>query len=601
MDSKYFVHVRRGLWYSTLALCAGCTSSHERLTSDVPTGAAVDVPSVAQPGNPADMPVGPVLPDQPEMNVTGDRVVTTVAEAQIIDTRTWAKQIDDSVWVGEPRRIKNYLPPHERPPEAANEPANELPVGGLMELERAAVGPQFATISNTGWTPPDPSLAVGPDHVVVTVNQSIAFYTKAGTLQFSTILGSQGSPGFFESVGASTFTFDPKCFYDHLTGRFVVMCPEFYTPNQAWITIAVSDDSDPNGVWYKYRTNAVVTIGSTTYWWDYPGFGYDQNAFYVTCNLFSLSGNSFGGVGFRIFDKTPMLSGAPVTFSTLTSTSLSSVQSAQHFGSPQSPYFVSVTGTSTVQITAVRNPLTTPSLVTTSVTVPSYSSQPSSPVAGGDTVGAIGNRMMNAVWRDGRLAATHAIGSGGRSLARWYEFNTNNWPTSGSVTLIQSGNIDPGGTFNTFFPAIYSNRHGDLGIVVGRSSSTTQVAVGVAGRKQSDALGTMGALTIAKAGEANNAGRWGDYYDMAVDPNNDSTFWAIGEYNTPSGWKNWVTSFVVTPCISDLTGNGITDFGDFLQFFNCYDNSLPCGDIDGNPGTDFGDFLAFFNAYDVGC
>jgi hypothetical protein len=249
----------------------------------------------------------------------------------------------------------------------------------------------------------------------------------------------------------------------------------------------------------------------------------------------------------------------------------------------------------------VRNPLTTPSLVTTSVTVPGFSGQPSSPVAGGDTVGAIGNRMMNAVWRDGRLAATHAVGNGGRSLARWYEFNTNNWPTSGSVTLIQSGNIDPGGTFNTFFPAIYSNRHGDLGIVVGRSSSTTQVAVGVAGRKQSDALGTMGALTIAKAGEANNAGRWGDYYDMAVDPNNDSTFWAIGEYNTPSGWKNWVTSFVVTPCISDLTGNGITDFGDFLQFFNCYDNSLPCGDIDGNPGTDFGDFLAFFNAYDVGC
>lgn len=581
------------------ALALGCHSTSQTTSRDLPVIAG-EVPAMAQPAGLQDMPAGPLLPDQPVMDVTGGRAVRRVAEAQIIDTRTFPKQIDDTVWVGEPRRIKNYLPPHDRPPDAAEQPANDLPVGGLIDVDRTAIGPQFATISNTGWTPPDPSLAVGPDHVVVTVNQSLAFYTKSGTLQFSAILGSQGSPGFFESVGASTFTFDPKCFYDHTTGRFVVMCPEYYSPNQAWITIAVSDDSDPNGVWYKYRTDAVVTLSGLTYWWDYPGLGYDEDAIYVSCNLFRLGGSGFGGVGFRIFDKTPMLTGAPVTFFTLTSSSLSSVQATQHFGSPVEPYFVSVSGTSTVQITAIRNPLTSPSLVTTNVTVPTFDPQPSSLVPGG-TVGAIGTRMMNAVYRNGRLAATHAIGSGGRSLARWYEFSTNNWPNSGSVTLLQSGNIDPGGTFNTFFPAIYSNRHGDLGIVVGRSSSSSRVAVGVAGRKQSDPAGTMGTLSIAKAGEEDNAGRWGDYYDMAVDPVNDSTFWAIGEYNTPSGWKNWVTSFVITPCISDVDGVTGTDFSDFLVFFNCYDASLPCSDVDGNPGVDFGDFLAFFNAYDAGC
>ena len=50
--------------------------------------------------------------------------------------------------------------------------------------------------------------------------------------------------------------------------------------------IAISDDADPNGVWYKYRTDAVTTIGTSTYWWDFPGAGYDQNAYYVTGNLF---------------------------------------------------------------------------------------------------------------------------------------------------------------------------------------------------------------------------------------------------------------------------------------------------------------------------
>jgi hypothetical protein len=234
------------------------------------------------------------------------------------------------------------------------------------------------------------------------------------------------------------------------------------------------------------------------------------------------------------------------------------------------------------------------------VTVPSFSEPIAAPVIGG-TVSAIDSRIFNACWRNGRLAATHQISSGGRGLARWYEFNTNNWPTSGSVSLIQSGNIDPGGTMNTFFPAIYSNRFGELGIVVGQSSATTQVAVSVAGRKTTDPLGTMSTLTLAKAGEANNAGRWGDYQDLAIDPNNDNTFWAIGEYNTASGWKCWVSSFQITPCPSDIDDNGITDFGDFLAFFNCFDQLQPCADVDATPGVDFGDFLAFFNGYDVGC
>ena len=55
------------------------------------------------------------------------------------------------------------------------------------------------------------------------------------------------------------------------------------------------------------------------------------------------------------------------------------------------------------------------------------------------------------------------------------------------------------------------------------------------------------------------------------------------------------------PCPSDINRDRSVDFGDFLAFFNCFDQELPCGDIDENPGVDFGDFLAFFNGYDAGC
>ena len=65
---------------------------------------------------------------------------------------------------------------------------------------------------------------------------------------------------------------------------------------------------------------------------------------------------------------------------------------------------------------------------------------------------------------------------------------------------------------------------------------------------------------------------------------------------------NAVTTVVITYGVSaDLNDDGITDFGDFLAFFNCYDVEDSCGDIDGNPGVDFGDFLQFFNSYDQSC
>ena len=37
-------------------------------------------------------------------------------------------------------------------------------------------------ITATGWLPPDCTLAVGPSHVIASVNSSLAIYTKVGAL-----------------------------------------------------------------------------------------------------------------------------------------------------------------------------------------------------------------------------------------------------------------------------------------------------------------------------------------------------------------------------------------------------------------------------------
>ncbi|MEZ6241455.1 MAG: PA14 domain-containing protein [Phycisphaerales bacterium] len=472
-----------------------------------------------------------------------------VTAATIIDTRTFPQQIQDRGPFEAKLRNKNYLPAteaeeEEEMPTPRGVP-NSLVAARSVGVHRARPGPSFPGITQTGWVPPDPTLAVGPNHIVTTVNQAIAFLTKSGTLTFQAQLNVTGNPGFFEDVGAGGFTFDPKCFYDHDAGRFVVVAPETYGDNEAWITIAVSDDSDPNGIWYKYRTDAVVQVGDTTFWWDYPGFGYDHDAYYFTGNLFGLNQSGFGGAGFRVFHKAPMLVGDPVVHATLRAQNSSTVQVAQHFGSPQAPYFVSTASSTSLRIHAITNPLTNPQLVGVTVPVPGFSSPPAPPVAGGSTIGLTGSGILNAQWRDGSLYATHHVGSNGKSVARWYEIATNNWPASGAPSLVQSGDVDPGADVHAWFPAIYSNANGELGMVVGTSSPSQRMAVAVTGRTSFDAPGVMGAVEQVTISGRNGGGRKGDYYDIAIDPNDDLTFWLIGETFENFGWSTWISSFMV--------------------------------------------------------
>lgn len=55
-------------------------------------------------------------------------------------------------------------------------------------------------------------------------------------------------------------------------------------------------------------------------------------------------------------------------------------------------------------------------------------------------------------------------------------------------------------------------------------------------------------------------------------------------------------------CPADVNNDGSVDFGDFLDFFNGYDNLDPStGDVNGDCQVDFADFLEFFNLYDTVC
>ncbi|MCC6675926.1 MAG: right-handed parallel beta-helix repeat-containing protein [Phycisphaerales bacterium] len=54
-------------------------------------------------------------------------------------------------------------------------------------------------------------------------------------------------------------------------------------------------------------------------------------------------------------------------------------------------------------------------------------------------------------------------------------------------------------------------------------------------------------------------------------------------------------------CPADLTGDGIVDFADYLEFLNRYDALDPSVDFTGDGLVDFADYLEFLNLYEQGC
>src|SRR5262245_31899067 len=140
--------------------------------------------------------------------------------------------------------------------------------------------------------PPDPYGAAGPAHVVSIVNTSIEFHQISPEQQQY----SKSLKTFFDSLAPANDLFDPKVTYDQFENRFLVVALERVNATEtSRIMLAVSDDSDPNGTWRFTAINSKVNIGGTNTWADYPGFAVDEEAVYVTANMFPFTSGNTGG------------------------------------------------------------------------------------------------------------------------------------------------------------------------------------------------------------------------------------------------------------------------------------------------------------------
>jgi hypothetical protein len=140
---------------------------------------------------------------------------------------------------------------------------------------------KFQAYTATNAIPPDPSMAVGPNHIIATVIGFPSFFRifdKQGN-----VLKTISVAGWFAPVSPDE-SGDGQVIYDHFAGRWVLSFMQVNTNNQTGANlIAYSDDSDPIGSWYVYRfdTKKHGSVQTNT-WGDYPQIGFDDQSIYPT-------------------------------------------------------------------------------------------------------------------------------------------------------------------------------------------------------------------------------------------------------------------------------------------------------------------------------
>ncbi len=421
-----------------------------------------------------------------------------------------------------PEYDPNYVPD---PPEANAPPA----------------GPDFGFqgSANTGWNPPDPDLAVGPNNVVTIVNGEIAFFDKAGTNSFRQAIA--GSSGFWGSVGAENFVFDPTALYDPHSGRFIVGAGEQASNGGQLLVLAVSDDSDPNGTWFKYRFD-LTSVGGFV---DFPNLGVDQDAVYFVNDFFATPTGNF----IHIIPKAPLLVGGAATITSVrTASGPISLSSTKTYdtGTPAQYFITAFSGSSTkLLMKAIENPLGTPVLTEFQLTVPNFNSPPGAEQFGTTNLAdTIDVRIKNGVYRNGRLWVAHTVGVNGTARVRWYEIDPRGWPASGNnPVLVQSGTQNLGAGEHNWYGDINVDASGNMGLAFNRSSSNQYISVERSFHLAGDAAGSLHSPTLMQISTSPEEGsRWGDYSGVEEDPASPGTFWSHHEYRT-SSWRTWVGKF----------------------------------------------------------
>jgi len=430
---------------------------------------------------------------------------------------------------------------------------------------------------NSNSDPPDCNGTVGPNHYMQTINVYYTIYNKTGTL----LAGPTAMNTLFSGVpGAGVNDGDPIIMYDEQADRWLAAEFSGIYSSPDYMLIAVSQTNDPTGLWDRW---SFVMNGFP----DYMKFGVWRDGYYMGTNTGS-------GDDIYVFERSVMLAGG------------ASPQAVQ-FNNPYRPnsgfhcvlpldndgtfapsgtpgQFITIndgawnSGSDQLWIYELDVNWSTPGNSTFNrVQTINVNNFDSNFGASWDNIAQQGtSQELDAIpqvlmhraqyrnWGSSQsIVCCHAIDVGSDQAGiRWYELEN----TGSNWSIRQQGTYAPD-SHSRWMGSIAMNDVHEIGLGYSVSSSSLYPAIRYSGQSASANALANGTLDMAetsiRVGSASqtSSNRWGDYANIALDPNNDHEFWFTSEYNITGSIRGTrIASFrfsVPSPPTADFSANNL--------------------------------------------
>jgi hypothetical protein len=424
-----------------------------------------------------------------------------------------------------------------------------------------------ASSSESGFVPPDPTGAAGPNHYVHSVNSLVKIFSKTGTLLVGPV-----SLGAFLGIGTNSG--DPIVLYDQLADRWFVS--QFGSTGNS-LAIGVSETNDPTGSFNVYQ----YTFGSFP---DYPHYSVWHDAYYLTANIGTA--NKVYAVERDVMlagGPNPKIVGFPLPGMVQNSNTVLSPEPANLLGTTfpadipgyitylQDDGWAGVTFDHlkvweveldwvTTANSTISAPLEIPTAPFNSVFAPFGTGDVAQPGTNQkiDMIGGIISYAPNyrsfAGHNSWVITFNTDVDGNDTSGVRWIELRNdavNPW------SIFQEGTYAPADGNSRFMGSAGMDAAGNIGLAFNVASSSLRAAIRYTGRFDGDPLGQMTVAEteiIAGGGVQTFTNRFGDYSHLTLDPDN-FTFWYTAEYfSSDNNWRTQIAAFT-------LSGGFVKDVG----------------------------------------
>jgi YVTN family beta-propeller protein len=424
--------------------------------------------------------------------------------------------------------------------------------------------------------PPDVGGAVGPNHIMVTLNSQYRIQSKTGNT-----LWTLSGDTFWEGTGtpySKPDAFDPKIQYDPYSNRWILVAIANAWQDSSKVLIAVSQTDDPTGNWNRYSIDADIDDNE---WADYPSVGFNNQWITVSGNMYSMNGG-YSTNRIWVLNKNTLYTGGTLTTIPVFNNSegFTIVPAQTHDITQNTQYLLcawnlNANGYAFLRIFTITGTANAPVFNATnlfpSVDQPcSYSPTVDAPQLGStQRISSGDTRLQSVIYRHGALWCTHTAylpaASPTRAGIYWWKVN----PTVGTIS--QFGKIDdPTAVMHRAFPSLAVDAYENMMIGYSQFSANQYASSAYSYRAVTDAPNSLQSPTQYKNGEAPyyktfGAGinRWGDYSSTVIDPSEDNVFWTLQEFAaTPQGGNDrWGIQWakLKAPCDAPVIVDPITN------------------------------------------